>query len=302
MNKKHTFTAGYEKSKLYTYLSLIKYFGKNREFALHDYHNVFSEAKKVLEEYVTKKIQNTRILEIGCGQRFATTLLFHLLGAHVTGIDTDFVDPNFSFKRFPTVLKTNGIERFVKTLFRHILFDRAYYDTLEKEFGHPLKMDNVDIRVMNACSLEFSDSHFDYVFSNAVFEHINDIDKACKEIARVLKPGGIANIIVHLYPSLSGGHNLEWHNPDEEPSKTIPPWDHLRQNLFPTHVYLNRLREKDYLAVFNKYFSIINIESKYEGEKFLIEGILKELSDFSREELLKRTIRVVARNNFAEEE
>ncbi len=259
--KQETFTAGYEKSRLHTYLSLIKYFRKNREFALHDYHNVFSETKNVLEEYITKKIQNTRILEIGCGQRFATTLLFHLLGAQITGIDADFVDPSFSVKGFLAVLKTNGIERFAKTSFRHILFDRVYYDTLEKEFGYPLKMDNVDVRVMNACSLEFSDSHFDYVISNAVFEHINDMDKACKEIARVLKPDGIANIVVHLFPSLSGGHNLEWHNPDEEPSQTVAPWDHLRQNLFPTHVYLNRLREKDYLAVFNKYFSIIDIQT-----------------------------------------
>lgn len=293
MNKKSTFSTGFEKSKLYTYLSLIKYFRKNEEFALHDYHNVLGGAKRVLEQCIAKEIQDVRILEIGCGQRFATTLLFHSLGAHVIGIDTDFVDPNFSIKGLLSVWKKNGFERFVKTLFRHILFDRAYYDTIEKEFGRPLKWDNVDIRMMNASSLEFPDNHFDYVYSNAVFEHINDIDKACSEIARVLNNGGIANISVHLFPSLSGGHNLEWAYPNEKPSKSVPPWDHLKQTLFPAHVYLNRLREKDYLLVFNKYFSIIDMESRYEGEQFLTKEILNELSHFSRDELLKRSIRVV---------
>lgn len=293
MDKDRTFSAGYEKSKFHTYLSLIKYYRQNREFALHDYYNVFSEAKRVLEECVPKQIQDTWILEIGCGQRFTTTLLFHLLGAHVIGIDTDFIDPNFTMKGFLTILKTNGIERFIKTSFRHILFDPSYYSAVQKEFGRPLKMNNVDVRMMNASSLEFPEVHFDYMFSNAVFEHVKDIDRTCSEIARVLKPGGISSVVVHLFPSLSGGHNLEWHNPDEKPSKTVPPWDHLRQNLFPTHVYLNRLRERDYLSVFRKYFSIIDIESKYEGERFLTEEILGGLTDFSRGELLKRTIRVV---------
>jgi hypothetical protein len=143
MNKKTTFSSGFEKSKLYTYLSLIKYFRKNREFALHDYHQVFCEAKRVLEHYVSKEMQHVRILEIGCGQRFATILLFHSLGAQAIGIDTDFVDPHFSIKGFLSVWKKNGFERFAKTLFRHILFDRAYYETLENEFRRPLKMQNV---------------------------------------------------------------------------------------------------------------------------------------------------------------
>ncbi|MCK4271845.1 class I SAM-dependent methyltransferase [bacterium] len=293
MSKKTTFSTGFEKSKLYAYFSLIKYFRKNREFALHDYHDVFLKAKNVLEQYVTKQIQSVRILEIGCGQRFAITLLFHSLGAHIIGIDTDFVEPNFSFKGFLSVWKKNGFERFAKTLFRHILLDRAYYDTLEKESGHALEMDHVDIRRMDACALEFPDNHFNYVYSNAVFEHIKNIDKAFSEIARVLNTGGIANIGVHLFPSLSGGHNLEWAYPDEKLSISVPPWDHLRQNLYSAHAYLNRLREKDYLSVFNKYLSIIDISSKHEGEQFLTEEILKELPDFSRDELLKRSIRVV---------
>jgi len=42
--------------------------------------------------------------------------------------------------------------------------------------------------------------------------------------------------------------------------------------LFPTHVCLNKLREKDYFLIFNKYFLIIDVKFKYEGKKnFLLK-------------------------------
>lgn len=293
MDKKLTFTSGYDKSKLLTYLNLLRYFRKNKEFAFHSYSSFVNGNKRVLDEYIIKNIQDIKILEVGCGQRFTTTLLFHSMGYNIIGIDTDFIDPHFSIKGFLRVLKTNSFERFVKTFFRHILFDCVYYRTLQKEFGKLLKINDVDIRVMNVCHLEFPDNYFDYICSNAVFEHINDVEKATSEIARVLKSGGIVDIGIHLFPSLSGGHNLEWAYPNENLSKRVPPWDHLRKNFFPTHVYLNKLRENDYLLIFNKYFSIIDIKSKHEGKKFLTKEILNELTDFSKNELLKRSIRVV---------
>jgi SAM-dependent methyltransferase len=237
-----------------------------------------------------------RMLEVGCGQRFALTLLFHSVGARVTGIDTDFVDPKFSLKGMLSVWKRNGFERFAKTAIRHILFDRIYYSTLEKELGQPLKIDKeLDVRLMNACALEFPDNEFDFIYSCAVFEHIDNVEKASSEVARVLKPDGIVSIGIHLFPSLSGGHSLEWAYPDTCPSKTAPPWDHLRQNLFPTHVYLNKLRETDYISIFNRYFTILDVRESYEGEEFLTDEILKELRDYSKEELLKRYIRVTMR-------
>jgi len=282
---------------LFANLNLRKNSRTNREFALHDYHNVFREVREVLEQYVPKEIEEVRMLEIGCGRRFGITLLFHSLGAEATGIDIDFVDPSFSLSGFLSLWKKSGFVRSAKLLFRRFLFDRTYYQTiereLEKEFGCRLRKDNIDVRRMSACSLELPGNHFDYVFSNAVFEHIRDIDKASREVSRVLIPGGIAFISIHLFPSLSGAHNMEWRRPDEKPSTSVPPWDHLRQNLFPTDIFLNRLREKDYLPVFQSRFSIIDLQSRYEGERFLTDEIRRELPDFSEEELLKRSIKVV---------
>lgn len=88
---------------------------------------------------------------------------------------------------------------------------------------------------------------------------------------------------------------MEWAYPDEEPSRTVPPWDHLRQNLYPAHVYLNKWREKDYLSAFQKYFTIVESQSRYEGQELLTEDIVKELPEYPEDELLKRSIRLILR-------
>jgi SAM-dependent methyltransferase len=44
----------------------------------------------------------------------------------------------------------------------------------------------------------FDDDSFDFVFSNSVFEHVQNHDLALREIARVLRPGGLA---IHTFPA-----------------------------------------------------------------------------------------------------
>jgi SAM-dependent methyltransferase len=59
---------------------------------------------------------------------------------------------------------------------------------------------NVSFQVMNAESLAFEDQAFDIVFGIGIIHHLN-VDTACGEISRVLKPDGFA---VFLEPL---GHN-----------------------------------------------------------------------------------------------
>jgi SAM-dependent methyltransferase len=40
------------------------------------------------------------------------------------------------------------------------------------------------------CALTYADASFDLVICNELFEHVQDLDQAFREIARVLKPGG----------------------------------------------------------------------------------------------------------------
>lgn len=246
-----------------------------------------------MEKHLGKLSPETKILEIGCGQRFARTLLFHSERARITGIDLDFVDPDFSLKGMLDIWIINGFERFIKTFIRHLLFDRKYYNIIEQKYGKPLIKKNLDVRKMSAYKLDFSDNYFDFIFSNAVFEHIDNVDGACSEISRVLKPDGCAYIGIHLYPSLSGGHNLEWAYPEEEPSASVPPWDHLRENMYPAHVFLNKLKKDDYISIFNRFFDIHDVTFTFEGESLLTEDILKEITGYSKEDLITRNMKIL---------
>jgi SAM-dependent methyltransferase len=44
----------------------------------------------------------------------------------------------------------------------------------------------------------FDDASFDFVFSNSVFEHVQDHGLALREVARVLSPGGLS---IHIFPA-----------------------------------------------------------------------------------------------------
>ncbi len=54
-----------------------------------------------------------------------------------------------------------------------------------------------DLKVMDASRLEFPDNHFDAVISAYVITTVQDPHKVCREILRVVKPGGQIIVINH---------------------------------------------------------------------------------------------------------
>jgi SAM-dependent methyltransferase len=255
----------------------------------------FESSRSALERYVGRPLRGARVLDLGCGQRFPALLLFHTSGARATGIDTDVVDPEFSVRSGLRMLRENGIERFLSTFGRHLLFDRAYYRELRQHFRAPLRFGKLDVRKMDARSLAFPDGEFDLVHSTSAFEHFADVPGAVSELCRVLRPDGVASVVVHLFPSLSGGHELEWAFPDEAPSRRVPPWDHLRENRFPSHAYLNRWRGREYQEAFGRHFETLEFREYREGERLLTPELERSLEGFTRDELLTRAFRAVLR-------
>ena len=68
-----------------------------------------------------------KILEIGCGQRASQTILFQAEGAPVIGIDREVPTYHLSVKKFCRTVRINGLERALKSFFRHFLFDRQFF-------------------------------------------------------------------------------------------------------------------------------------------------------------------------------
>ena len=257
----------------------------------------YRKLRGYLEQYAGVPVAGARALDLGCGQTARLSLLFSAEGANVTGIDIEVPTVRMTPRTFAEVWRRNGPERAFKSLARHLLFDGKFIDDLAKELGKPISVDRLDLRVMDAAHMEFEDSTFDFVHSEAVFEHIDNVPGAIRELNRVLKPGGIAIVTPHLFPSLSGGHNLEWILPDQRRSENVAPWDHLREKRHPANTYMNELKLAEYQSAFREGMDVVLEQTVLEGADYLTEELEAELtaSGFSREDLLTRTVTFFAR-------
>lgn len=149
----------------------------------------------------------------------------------------------------------------------------------------------------NVAALPYPDDSFDLVTSVAAFEHFLKVPAVVAELKRVLRPGGVVWVLVHLFTCPSGGHNVTL---TEIPMRHVPrgidPWDHLRLRRLPFHVPLNEWRSSQYLEVFSQNFEIIrHYCAMREGEQLLTPEIEKELADYSRDELTCGSYVIVAR-------
>lgn len=204
-------------------------------------------------------------------------------------------------KTFWQMARVSGVERVLKSTLRHWLFDGPFFRRLAELYGKPLPLDRADVRVMNAARLEFPDNYFDFIYSSLVFEHIDDVPAAAREVNRVLKPQGRAWINVHLFPSLTGGHQPEW--TDSRRARTcIPPWDHLLENKYPAGIYLNKLRWADYQQIFNHYLEVLEKTPRLESTLPLTPELEETLGvkGYTREDLLTSKVAFLCRKHEAQ--
>lgn len=242
-----------------------------------------------------------RVLDVGCGLNAPMSVLLHSAGATVTGIDA-YVGHRWGLgvnpMRYKKYVGEVGVARTLRKIAGEFVFDRHYYSTLGRKAGLKLTERNLDLRQMDVHSASIPDGSVDLVHSNATWEHIADVGEANRQVARVLRPGGLCYIEIHLFPSLSGGHDLPWIVPGKTDLGEVVPWQHLRNPNWKAPVVLNRLRERDYERLFRSTpnLEIVEWRTEYtEGHQFLTDQIRMELPDYSDEELTKRSIIVVAR-------
>lgn len=86
------------------------------------------------------------------------------------------------------LLRAKEIESFGCDVF----YDGGYYQEVSKDplFGSA-------ILKMTDGKIPFADNYFDFLVSNQVIEHVEDLDKTLAEFQRVLKPGGQ---ILNIFP------------------------------------------------------------------------------------------------------
>lgn len=283
--------------RLRLYGSMVRYgFAHNQDFA-REHWAVFQTLQHRLEERGVQGLEGLRTLDVGCGKMMWLTLLLHSVGAEVTGIDTEWVEPKPSLGKYWGIMRSNGPERAARTLAWDLLYASPYYRALDRITPFDLRFDHVDARAMSADALDFESDSLDLAVSHEVFEHLPDVEGAVRELRRTLRPDGLTYIYTHNYTSISGGHHIAWKYPDAEPSDTVPPWDHLRENQFPdVPSWINGWRMKQYREVWERHFDIEDwILTEREGESLLTPQIRDELSEYSEEELLTKGFIVVAR-------
>jgi len=287
---------------------LLVYHAKYSEkIGKHDYLNVFQKILRDLTSIGFKGFEGMRVLDLGCGQRFPFALLSASDGADVTALDINYVRPDNLPAFFFHVWQHNGLDRAIKSMVRRILFDKHYYSVLEESKGVSLREYRSKITFVTAettaSDYPLPSASFDLIVSNAVLEHVDDVAGFASEVARLLVEGGYFYGWIHNFYSLSGGHNLQWAYPDEQPSKEVPPWDHLRDNLFPAHVFLNQYRPEEYLDIFSDLFEVRLFEGRdinhdaggTEGEQFFLTDIEEELAEYPKDLLLTRSWCLICR-------
>jgi SAM-dependent methyltransferase len=121
---------------------------------------------------------------------------------------------------------------------------------------------------MDVRHLGFADRSFDLIASTALLEHVDGVEELVREMARVLRPGGVAfHNFGPLYQTYAGAHYLGAYEhltmSDEAfdrylTERNIPlereealHW--LRNGMF------SRLRYDDYLAIFKRHFDLDHV-------------------------------------------
>jgi len=270
------------------YLKHLRY--TDREVQM--YRRRFEMLRDLLAFSTGKSVSGVRVLEVGCGQRAVLPLLFAANGAEASAVDVEIPTYQLGFLRFFEVLRRNGLHRAIKGLLRHTLFDRRFFSTLALQCGVNLDpFPALDVEVMDAAGAGLPGERFDMVFSFHVLEHVVDVEPAVRNMNSALKSDGIGFVVIHLFPSLSGGHCMDWQYaldptcPQWGIPADVPPWDHLRDNSYPADSYLNRLRLTDYRRFFHKETEVVAEERTSEGVDLLSLAPRELLTEYSREDL-----------------
>jgi SAM-dependent methyltransferase len=262
-----------------------------RVAAEHDYRNVYVRLQRRLASSLTASPQEWSLLDIGCGYHYPLVLLFANQVRNVSGAD---VEPCFfrdgRLRVFAARPRGKALLRAVTLAGPRYSWCKRYYSCLERIAGRPLDHAQTQLYTFDGSRLPFDSGCFDAVVSNAVLEHVSDLPRFVSEVSRVLKPGGVVDMLWHNYYSPSGSHLPNWE---------ARPWAHLVGEREPP-TGLNRKRPEEMFAYFSAELEVqklVGVDQSHRlitEQGFKPEGILTgelktKLAAYSEELLTTRS-------------
>jgi SAM-dependent methyltransferase len=253
------------------------------------HYDIYVAWREHLGRLGLQDLRGLDVLDIGGGDRAPLSLLFASDGARVTSLD--MLPVAFGWRR-PSmwwgVAKANGPARAFRAVARDAVHTVRYWRHLKRRTGRQsLAFGQIRLVRGDAAQLPFPDASFDVVVSSAVWEHLSDVQRASDEVSRVLRPSGVAVILIALFPALQGGHHAEWHSVEPTSMRSIRPWDHLYPDRKPLPTYLNEWRESQYREAMERSLDVVEWEDgELRGADLLTDAVRADLSQFSQRDLV----------------
>ena len=147
--------------------------------------------------------------------------------------------------------------------------------------------------------MPFDDGSYDAVVSRSVFHHIPTPEIVLKHITRILRPGGVAFVSLHLYHSYNGHLDPRVLSNHDDARLW---WAHLRQDVERPqgNAYLNKLNLMEWETIFRENWPdcIVETDNSKEGPKLHnAQNLVSSgaITGFEAEVLMKHTMRVTWR-------
>jgi SAM-dependent methyltransferase len=123
-----------------------------------------------------------RILDLGCGELYPYTLLFHSVGMDVVGVDLSALrSRTLSGTTIREDLHRTGLRRTLRTVTSG-LFRRAFYDRpLGRAARVKINYDGLKLHQTDATHMDLPSESIDLFVSFAAVEHVLDVPQAAAE-------------------------------------------------------------------------------------------------------------------------